>query len=171
VATEKEFVISRTFDAPRALVFQAFAEAERLAQWWGPKGFTIHVSKFEFRPGGVFHYRMAGPDGFDMWGQFFFREIVAPERIVWVNTFSDPAGNVTRAPFGESLQSYPLEVLNTVALDEQAGQTTLTIRAVPINATAQEHAAFQSIFDSMQEGYGGTLDQLAAYLARERASV
>src|SRR5688500_4862920 len=50
----KEFVITRVFQAPRALVWQAFAESERLAQWWGPKGFTIAVSTFEFRPDGVF---------------------------------------------------------------------------------------------------------------------
>src|SRR5687767_1594226 len=84
----EDFVITRTFDAPRDLVFKAFSEAERLAQWWGPKGCTIRVSRLGFRPGGTFHYRMQMPDGFEMWGRFTYREIDAPERIVFVNAFS-----------------------------------------------------------------------------------
>ena len=166
---DTELVITRVFDAPRALVFQAFAEAERLAQWWGPKGFTIHVSKLDFRPGGVFHYRMAGPNGRDMWGQFHYREIVEPERIVFVNTFSDPDGGLTRAPFGPSFETYPLEVLSTVTLVEQDGKTTLTLRGGPINATAAERATYAGFRDSMRQGFDGTWDQLDAYLAREQA--
>src|SRR5581483_6879384 len=112
----REFVISRTLDAPRELVFRAFAEADRLAQWWGPTGFAIQVSRLEFRPGGIFHYRMQAPDGREMWGRFTYREIAPPERIVWVNAFSDPDGNLARAPFGDTI---PLEILNTVTLVEQ----------------------------------------------------
>ena len=163
-----ELVITRTFDAPRDLVFKAFTEAERLAQWWGPKGMTIHVTRLDFRPGGVFHYRMASPDGFEMWGQFHFREIVPPERIVWVNTFSDPEGNLTRAPFGDTI---PLEILNTVSLAEEGNKTRLTLHANAINETPAERATFEGMFDSMREGYGGTWDQLEEYLASERASV
>jgi uncharacterized protein YndB with AHSA1/START domain len=170
VSRESELVISRVFDAPRALVFQAFAEAERLAQWWGPKGFTIHVSRLEFRPGGVFHYRMAAPNGHDMWGKFIYREIVEPDRIVWVNTFSDPDGGLTRAPFGKALENYPLEVLNTVTLGEQDDKTTLTVRVAAIDATDEERATFEGLFDSMRQGYGGTWEKLDEYLARERAA-
>src|SRR4051794_25616045 len=161
-----ELVITRVFDAPRELVFQAFAEAERLAQWWGPKGFTIHVSRLDFRPGGIFHYRMAAPDGQDMWGRFAYREIVPPERIVWVNSFSDEAGNLTRPPFSDP---WPPEILNTVTLVEHDGKTTLTLRGGPINATEAERATFEAGFDSMRQGFGGTWDQLAEYLAREQA--
>jgi uncharacterized protein YndB with AHSA1/START domain len=169
-APARELVITRVFDAPRELVFKAFAEAERLAHWWGPVGFEIHVAKLEFRPGGVFHYRMAAPNGHQMWGQFYYREIVRPERIVWVNTFSDPDGGLTRAPFGPSLATFPLEVLNTVTLSEQDGKTTLSLRSYPINATDVERATFEGMLDSMQQGYGGTWDKLAAYLAKEQAS-
>jgi len=165
---DREFVITRVFDAPRELVFKAFSEAERLAQWWGPKGCTIRVSKLEFRPGGIFHYSMQFPNGAEWWGRFVYREIVAPERIVWVNSFSDEAGNITRAPFGETV---PLEILNTVTLSEQDGTTTLTLRAGPITATEAERETFDSMHDSMRQGYGGTWDQLAEYLAKEQVNV
>jgi len=163
-APGQALVITREFDAPRTLVFRAFAEAERLARWWGPQGFEIQVKKLDFRPGGVFHYRMAHPSGHEMWGQFYFREIVAPERIVWVNTFSDPDGGLTRAPFGPDLATFPLEVLNTVTLEEHGGKTTLRLHAYPTNATAEERATFEGLMASMQQGYGASLDQLAALL-------
>jgi uncharacterized protein YndB with AHSA1/START domain len=163
----QELVITRTFDAPRELVFKAFAETERLARWWGPQGCTIHVSTLDFRPGGVFHYRMALPDGHDMWGCFTYREIVPPEKIVWVNAFSDPDGNLTRAPFGETI---PLEILNTVTLEGQGGKTVLTLRSVPVDSTAEEVATFEGMFDSMRQGWGGTWDQLDTYLAQARAA-
>ena len=56
-----EFVITRVFDASRQLIFQAFTEPERLAHWWGPKGFTWVSSKLDLRPGGIFHYCMRSP--------------------------------------------------------------------------------------------------------------
>lgn len=53
-----DLVLTRTLQAPRALVFQAFTEPEHLARWWGPKGFAIEVIRFELKPGGLFHYRL-----------------------------------------------------------------------------------------------------------------
>jgi uncharacterized protein YndB with AHSA1/START domain len=161
-AQGEPFVISRVFDASRERVFQAFAEAERLAQWWGPVGCSIEVKKLEFRPGGTFHYCMKSPMG-EMWGRFTYREILAPERIVFINSFSDAQGAITRAPF-PGFDKWPLEVLNTVSFEEQDGKTTLTLRGGPINATEEEVAMYRSGFDSMRQGFGGTWDQLATYL-------
>ena len=158
-----EFVVTRAFDAPRELVFQAWTEAERLKHWWGPKGFALRVHKLDPRPGGVFHYSMRSPDGRDMWGKFVYREVVAPERIVFVNSFSDEAGGITRNPW---LADWPLEVLNTATFEEHEGRTTLTLRAVPINATDSERKAFASGRESMGKGFAGTLNQLADYLAK-----
>jgi uncharacterized protein YndB with AHSA1/START domain len=160
---EFEFSITRTFDAPRELVWKAFSEAERLAQWWGPKGGKIRVAKLEFRPGGIFHYAMGLPNGGEMWGRFIYREVVAPERLVYVNSFSDANGGVTRAPMNAN---FPLEVLNNLTFAESAGKTLLTIRGQPLDASAEELQTFKGFFPSMQKGFGGTLDQLAEYLAK-----
>jgi uncharacterized protein YndB with AHSA1/START domain len=159
-------VMTRVFDAPRPRVFQAFSESRRLAQWWGPKGFTITVLRCEFRPGGLCHYSMSDPDGHVMWGRFVYREIASPERIVWVNSFADEAGNLAPVPFSET---WPPEMLCTVKLDEQDGKTLLTLRVVALNASAEQHATFLEGHASMQEGFGGTWDQLVEYLAKERA--
>jgi hypothetical protein len=90
----------------------------------------------------------------------------APERIVFINSFSDAKGGITRAPFSET---WPLEVLVTVTLAERGGKTELTLRAGPINTTTEENETFAGMHDSMRQGYGGTFDQLAVYLATAKA--
>src|SRR2546426_146985 len=92
----REFVITRVFDAPRELVWKAYTEAAHLQHWWGPKGFKMRSCKVDLRPGGVFHYGMEAPDGSVMWGKWVFREIVAPERLTIVVSFSNEEGGVTR---------------------------------------------------------------------------
>lgn len=159
---ERELVITRTFDAPRELVWKAFTESDRLAQWWGPKDFTMVVRTLGVRPGGVFHYAMRSPGGQVMWGKFVFHEIQAPERLVFVSSFADEESNTIRAPFSPT---WPLEILNTVTLTESDGKTTVTFRGGPINATEEERDTFWNSQKSVQQGFAGTFDQLAAYLA------
>jgi uncharacterized protein YndB with AHSA1/START domain len=163
-----EFSITRVFDAPRELVFKAWTEPERLAQWWGPQGFAVAVVKLDLRPGGVFHYRLRPPEGSPMgsamiWGKFVYREIVSPERIVFVMAFSDEAGGMTRHPMNAT---WPLEVLNTLTFTERQGRTTVTLRGEPINAIEEERRTFAAGRDSMRLGWTGTLDKLEEYLAR-----
>ncbi len=163
-ATRPDFVISRVFDAPRNLVWQAFTEPERMRQWWGPKGFSVIVSKMDLRPGGTYLYGMKAPDGSDIWGKFVFREIVPQERIVFINSFSDEAGGTMRHPMHSS---WPLEMLSTFTFEEQpGGKTKVTIRWVPHDATAEERKTFDEGHGSMQQGWTGTLDQLVNYLAK-----
>ena len=162
-SAERVLVITRVFDAPRELVWKAWTESERLAQWWGPKGFTMGVCKLDLRPGGVFHYSMQTPDGREMWGKFVYREIVKPERIVFINSFADEKGNAVRDPWNAN---WPLEVLNTLSLSAHEGKTTLTLRGAPLNATEAERETFEAGRKSMQQGFAGTLDQLAEYLAK-----
>jgi uncharacterized protein YndB with AHSA1/START domain len=162
-SSEEEFAITRVFDAPLDLVLKAWTEPERLACWWGPKSFKVEVCKMDLRPGGAFHYSMRAANGQVMWGKFVYREIVVPERIVFVNCFSDEQGNVARNPW---MPVWPLEILNTLTLTEHEGKTTLSLHGGPINATDEECKAFLGARQSMQAGFGGTFDQLAEYLAK-----
>jgi len=158
----EEFVITRVFDAPRDLVWKAFTEPQRLKKWWGPKGVRIVESKMDLRPGGSYHYAMRTPDGNTMWGKFVYREITPPSHMVFVSSFSDEAGGVTRHPMAPN---WPLEMLSTFLFEEESGKTRFTVRWSPLNATEEERATFAAGHASMQQGWGGTLDKLAAYLA------
>jgi uncharacterized protein YndB with AHSA1/START domain len=158
-----EFVLTRTFDAPRDLVWKAFTEPERLAQWFGPKGVTIPKCTLDLRPGGVFHYCMRLPDGKDMWGKWTFREITPPERMVCIVSFSDENAGVTRHPFSPD---WPLETLSDTTFTEAGGKTTITLRWSAYNASEKERETFNNNHASMSQGWNGTMDQLAEYLAR-----
>ena len=125
----------------------------------------MRVSRLDFRPDGAFHYSMRTPDAHEMWGRFVYREINKPERIVFINSFSDEEGNVTRNPWNPD---WPLQVMNTQTFSEQDGKTTLTLRGVPFDATATECKTFEAGRQSMQQGFAGTLDQLAEYLMKAR---
>ena len=163
VADHSEFVFSRVLDAPRERVWRAFTEADQLEHWWGPKGFKLHVEKLDLRPGGIFLYRMRSAGGQEMWGRFIYREIAAPERLVFVLSFSDEQGGITRAPMSET---WPLQMLNIVTFTERDGRTTVTLRGRPVNATDEERATYVAGFESMQAGFGASFDGLAAFLAR-----
>jgi uncharacterized protein YndB with AHSA1/START domain len=160
---EESFIISRTFDAPRDIVWKAWTERDRLMQWFGPKGFTMAKADLDFRPGGTFLYCLRGPDGKEMWGRFVYRDIIALRRIVLVNSFSDEKGGITRHPFSAT---WPLEMLTTTTLAEHNGKTTVTIQWAPLNATAEERKTFDTSHDGMRMGWGGTFDQLAEYLVK-----
>jgi len=158
-----EFTISRTFNAPREEVWKAWTVPELMAQWWGPKGFAIGKYTLDFRPGGTYHYSMKAPDGSIMWGKFLYRDITVPEKMVFVNCFSDEQGGITRHPFSAT---WPRETLSTVTFKEAAGKTTVTVNWVPLNATEEERKTFADGMAGMQQGWGGTLDQLEAFLAQ-----
>jgi uncharacterized protein YndB with AHSA1/START domain len=98
-----------------------------------------------------------------MWGKFVYREIAAPERIVFVNSFSNEKGETARSPFHPN---WPLDVLNKLTLSEHEGKTKLTLRGRPINATEEEQKIFESFRESMQQGFAGTFEQLDEYLAK-----
>ena len=157
------FEITRVFKAPRDRVWKAWSEADQLKQWWGPTGCSIEIHRFEFRLGGFLHYAMKFADAPTMWGRFNYRDIVAPERIVWLNSFSNEKCGIARAPFSEIC---PLEIENCVTFTEHAGSTTVSLRAQPFGEVAQERNYFEGIRSSLEQGYAGTLGQLAGYLAK-----
>ncbi|MFO1488488.1 MAG: SRPBCC domain-containing protein [Verrucomicrobiota bacterium] len=159
----RPFKFSRTFNAPRAKVWQAWTDREELLRWFGPRGFAMTAAKLDLRPGGSFHYCLQGPDGKSMWGKFGYRVIEAPERIVLVSAFSDEKGGLTRHPFAAT---WPLEMLSTTTLAEENGKTILTIESMPLNPTEAERRTFEGAHDGMMQGWTGTFDQLAEHLAK-----
>jgi uncharacterized protein YndB with AHSA1/START domain len=161
----KPFVTSRVFDAPRERVWKAWTDASQLKQWWGPLGFKVHTAKVDLRPGGVFLYGMTAPDGKEMWGRFLYREIAAPKRFVCIVSFSDPQGGVTRHPWSPG---WPLHIMSTVEFEEQGPrQTRVSVTWLPHEASDAERKIFEEGRDSMKQGWGGTLEQLAGYLGSQ----
>lgn len=161
--TERPFVISHLFNAPRERVWKAWTERDRLMQWFGPAGVTIPAARLDFRPGGYFHFCMRTPDGKEMWGKFVYREIRTPEKIVLVNSFSDEKGALTRHPLGAT---WPLEMLSTTTFTDEGEKTKLTIEWSPLNPTDDERKTFDSSHDGMRQGWSGTFGQLTGYLAK-----
>jgi uncharacterized protein YndB with AHSA1/START domain len=139
-------VITRIFDAPRELVYKAWSEPARMAQWMGPRGFTTTVVKMDARPGGTYRFHMRGPDGADHWQQGVYREIVEPERLVCTYAWADAAGNPTRP-----------ETLLTLTFEDLGGKTKLTLH----------QAVFESVTarDLHQGGWTSSLERLGEYLA------
>jgi uncharacterized protein YndB with AHSA1/START domain len=160
----KEFVIERTVNAPRLRVWKAWTDPEQLKAWWGPKGFTPRYTDLDLRPGGAFHYCLRSLDGQEMWGKLSYREIVPPERLVFIVAFSDENGGLTRHPANPD---WPREMLSTVTFTEQGGKTKITVRWSPHAATEAERKTFDQGHDAMRQGWGGTFDQLEQYLAND----
>lgn len=159
------FIIARVFDASRDSVWKCWTEQEHM-QWWGPKGVTVEQAKLDLRPGGTFHYCMKTPEGQVMWGKWVIREVTPPERLVFINSFSDAAGGLTRHPMSPT---WPLELLSTIVFESQGAKTLLTIKWQPWNATPVEGKTFDEGHESMKNGWGGTLDRLEAYLWEVKA--
>lgn len=156
------FVISRVFETNRDFAFSAWTDPKIMAEWWGPKGFTVSHSKMDLHPGGTYLYGMKSPQGYEMWGKFVFQHIRIPEKLVFINSFSDPQAGITRHPM-EPL--WPLETMSVITFEEMGDKTRITVEWTPYKATEQEIAKFASSHADMQQGWTGTLDQFAAYLS------
>ena len=163
---DQEFVVSRIVKAPLTRVWKAYSEADQLAKWWGPKGADVRVLSLDFRPGGMFHYSMEFQPGHPIYGRFVYGLIDAPDRLEYISAFSDENGGLTRAPFPQLKDRFPLELHNVVTFEEQDGGTLVTGRSSPINATAAEVETFIGMFDSMRGGFSGTFDKLDALLGQ-----
>lgn len=155
-------IISREFDAPKKIVFNAFAEAEALAEWWGPSGVPITVVRLDFKPNGVFHYK-ATMNGQTSWGRFVYGQIYKYDLLEFTSSFSDENGGITRAPFNDK---FPLEIFNRLEFAEQSGKTIVTLKGHPVNASEEELSFFASMSEGVQQGFAGTFAQLDNYLSK-----
>ncbi|WNB90996.1 SRPBCC domain-containing protein [Bacillus sp. NEB1478] len=149
-----DIIFTRIFDAPRELVFQALSDPEHLSQWWGPKYWTIPVSKMDFREGGSWHYCMESPDGeMKSWGLALYKEIVEPERIFYEDYFSDEEGKIN-----ENLPG----TLITLTLIEHEGKTKLVN-----HAQFSSEEAVKTVLDmGMVQGFTEMWDKFEAYLSK-----
>lgn len=157
--------LTRTFDAPRERVFAAWTDPAQFMKWWMPKGFDLEVKQADIRPGGEFHYCQRNAQ-MAMWGRIDYLELVAPERLVFTNGFSDADGNLVRAPFSPD---FPLQIYNVLTFTEQDGKTVLEMGGGPLEATEAERTFFANMQASMQQGFSGTFALLDAFLAESQA--
>ena len=142
---ERELVITRVFDAPRDAVFRAWISPEQAAQWWGPEGFAVVALEMDARPGGTWRKCMRSPEGRDFWRKGVYREIVAPERLVFTYVSDDPLGNPGH------------ETLVTVTFTARGDKTLMTLRQTGFESTAAR--------DSHRGGWGSCIERFARYVA------
>jgi uncharacterized protein YndB with AHSA1/START domain len=142
--SDREIVMTRIFDAPRDLVFEAHSSCEHLARWWGPRKYEVASCDVDFRPGGAWRivHRAPGEEhGFH--GEF--REIVPPERIVWTFEWEGLPGHVS---------------VDTITFEEHDGKTTTTVNSL-FDTVEDRDGMLQS---GMESGAAETWDRLAEYL-------
>jgi len=150
-----EIVVTRVFDAPREVVWNAWTDPEQVVEWWGPKGFTTTIHEMDVRPGGVWRRTMHGPDGTDYANKSVFIEVVKPERIV----YSHDGGK--KGDPGAQFQA-------TWTFEAQGDQTRLTLRMVFPSAAARQQVV--KTYGAI-EGGKQTLERLAGHLAKVDSSV
>jgi uncharacterized protein YndB with AHSA1/START domain len=146
---EGTVAITRVFDAPRALVWQAWTDPKMLARWFGPRGFTSSVPQLDVRVGGALRIVMHGPDGNDYPMKGVFTDVRAPERLVFSNIAIDNDGN------------HLLEGETSVTFAEHAGKTTMTLKShmvglVPIAS---------QMLAGMEAGWTQSIDKLGEVVA------
>jgi uncharacterized protein YndB with AHSA1/START domain len=145
---DREIVMTRAFDAPRHLVFDAFTKPDLVRQWMlGPPGWSMPVCDIDFRVGGRYRYVWAHRDGAEMGAGGVYKEIVVPERIVATERFDQPW--------------YPGEGLGTIVLTEHAGKTMLTQTLLYESSDARDMV----LRSPMESGVAMSYDQLEHLLA------
>jgi len=146
---DRVVTLSRTFDAPRKIVFEAWTDPYYVARWWGPAGFTNPVCEWDARPGGAIRIEMRAPDGerFPMRGEI--REIVSPEKLIFSSVVDDDQGNIV------------LEVLHTVTFVERESKTTVTVDSHVTKAMPEA----APMLDGMEEGWSQSLERLKGLIS------
>lgn len=146
--SDRELVLTRVFNAPRRLVFEAWTKPEHVKRWYGCKALTLAVCEIDLRVGGAYRYSMRAPGSVDHTMQGVYREIVPPQRLVYTE------GYVTEG-FASN------EALVTVILAEHDGMTTLT--STVLYQSKEDRDGHLS--SGMETGAAETLDRLAEHLA------
>ena len=143
--SDREIVMTRVFDAPRDLVFEAHTSCEHMSRWWGPRKYEVGSCEMDFRPGGAWRIVHSGPGGEEHGFRGEFRDIVRPERITWTFEWEGLPGHVS---------------VQTVAFEEHNGKTTLTATAV-FDTVEDRDGMLQS---GMESGAAESYERLDEYL-------
>jgi uncharacterized protein YndB with AHSA1/START domain len=150
--SDTQILLTREFNAPRHLVWEAMTKPELVKQWWGPRGTELSVCEIDLRPGGAWRFVSRGPDGIEHPFKGVYKEIAAPERIVQTWVYDVP-------PFNE------FESVETATLEERDGRTTLE--------TLVQHKTKEArdghVGSGMEKGAGETMDRLEELLAKKIA--
>ena len=147
--SDREIVMTRVFDAPRRLLFEAWTQPEHVVRWWGCDGSSLTVCEIDLRPGGAWRFVLRGPDGKDYPFKGVYREIAPPARLVYSECFDEP--EVGRP-----------EWLTTVAFEECGGTTSLTMTCLHKSMEARDG----HLRAGMEQGAAQTFDRLAEYAGR-----
>ena len=146
--SEREVVITRTFEAPAARIFEMWTKPEHVARWWGPKGYTTTIDAMDARPGGEFRLVMHGPDGTRQPVKGVYKEVNPPRRLVYTEDW-----DLGDRPSVASVV--------TIAFDEGDGRTTATIHV--LYETTEDRATLIDM--GVREGWHSCLDRLVEELA------
>jgi len=149
--SDTEILITREFDAPRALVFKAMTDPDLIPRWWGPRKYQTTVDKMDVRPGGAWRFIVREPDGRETGFRGEYREIVAPERIVQTFEWEPMAGHIS---------------IETATFTEHNGRTLLTNRT-QFSSKEDRDGMIQS---GMEGGLRETHDRFAELLVELRAA-
>ena len=144
-SAERELVVTRIIDAPRDIVFSAWADPKQAAQWWGPQGFATISCEMDVRPGGAYRACMRSPEGTRHCRRGIYREVVKPERLVFTFAWEDASGNPGH------------ETVVTVTFDDVGGRTGLTLHQAMFET--------ESARDAHHGGWSSCLKRFAEYLA------
>jgi uncharacterized protein YndB with AHSA1/START domain len=142
---ERTLILSRVFDAPRALVFKVWTQPEHLARWWGPRNYVVISYKADVRVGGTFRFGVRSPENTEHWAHGTYREVTPPERLVFTTAWEHPDGSPKH------------ETVVTLTFAEQGDKTRLTLK----------QTLFESVTarDLHRGGWSSSFDLLEEYLA------
>lgn len=150
-----EIAMSRVYDAPRELVWQAMTDPKHVARWWGGPGFTNPVCEMDVRPGGTWHHVMRFPDGHELDMHFVFVEVEKPRRLVWRS--ADPAKD----------RGGPPGSVVDVTLEDLGGTRTRWKMIARFPSLAERDAALAMGFTGPIEASGNRLVAYLPDLARQ----
>jgi uncharacterized protein YndB with AHSA1/START domain len=158
-------ILTREYDAPRQLVFDAWTKPEHLRNWQFPfKGFKCEFVSADITPGGSSLHKMTAPNGFEMWLFTKYEEITPPTSIVFRQYPANEAGDIISNP---QMPNWPKEMRTTINLEEANGKTQLQLIWQPIDPTKEEAETFEASRPEHDNGWGAGLEQLDSYLRSE----